>query len=60
VSDIRLRQLENKAVEAVRRAFSSLREDAVLPQKMTLPLGQVTTDTGIYTFELSVTLRTAE
>jgi hypothetical protein len=59
VSDIKLRQLENKAVEALRRAFSTLRDDAVLPEKMTLPLGEVITDIGTYAFELRVDLRLA-
>lgn len=58
MSDIKLRQLEKKAVEAVRRSFTSLRNDAVLPEKMTLPLGEVTTDIGVYVFELNVRLRT--
>lgn len=58
MSDIKLRQLENKAIECLRRAFSSLRDDAVLPEKMILPLGEVITDIGAYVFELRVTLRT--
>lgn len=55
---IELKILERKAVEGLRRTFESLRNDAVLPQTMAVPLGEVKTDIGMYEFELRVTLRT--
>ena len=59
MSDIKLRQLENKAIERVREAFTVLIDQAVLPAIMTLPVGEVITDVGTHIFELRVTLSTA-
>lgn len=60
MSDIKLKQLENKAVERLRRAYTSLQNDAVLPSRMTLPLGEVTIEGDVYVFELRVTLKPAD
>ena len=60
VSEIKLKQLENAAIEGLRRAFSTLRDDAVLPSLMSLPLGEVVTDIGTYAFELRVILKSGE
>lgn len=59
MSDIKLKQMETKAVEAVRRAFASLQNDAVLPETMTFPLGEMHAE-FTYTFELRVSMRAAE
>lgn len=57
MNDIELKTIERKCAEALRRAYSTLNDDAVLPAKMTFPLGEVKTDIGAYVFELRVTKR---
>lgn len=57
MNDLELKALENKAFEGLRSAFARLRNDAVMPETMSLHLGDVKAGDGkMYSLELVVVL----
>jgi hypothetical protein len=56
MTDLELKFLERKCLESLKRAYGTLRDDAVLPATMTFRLGEYRTDIGAYAFELKVSL----
>lgn len=60
MSDLKLKQMETKAIASLRQAMSTLLHDAMLPAQMTFPLGDIETEVGVYVFEVRVALKTPD
>lgn len=56
MNELELKRLEKRAVECLQRAFSDLRDLAVRPERMSVVLGEISTDLGQYVVELRVSL----